>query len=360
MVERIGVFDDTDHLVSDLRNAHRNQMFPDVTFVLSDYVTIQTNRLMLVWRSKYFATKLLGMKEEDEKVVMNCDSKTFQLLLDYMWEGKVDFSNLKLKHLLELLKNARMMILERLVTRIQEYISYLLEAGQLDIEEYWTVLEFCSINGYEEIQTSALKFIDKNFNTVCSSNTSFAMLSSDVIFTVLENKNGTVKGVDIFIALTLWLENQPSPVEDSIRAALLGMIDLAAMKPLDLLGVVRKSGLYTDMNICDALEKQIDTKSDEVALSRASDDNEENDKENTILLDKHFMEEDDRSLTTQQYEVEENVFADKCEDHEKAPPRDEAQEDEQDRKSSPHRGSSSSLLMWWKTRDSLLSPSKGM
>ena len=93
MVERIGVFDDTDHLVSDLRNAHRNQMFPDVTFVLSDYVTIQTNRLMLVWRSKYFATKLLGMKEEDEKVVMNCDSKTFQLLLDYMWEGKVDWTS---------------------------------------------------------------------------------------------------------------------------------------------------------------------------------------------------------------------------------------------------------------------------
>merc|ERR1719312_1748223 len=273
---------------------------------------------MLVWRSKYFATKLLGMKEDDEKVVMNCDSKTFQLLLDYMWEGKVDFSNLKLKHLLELLKNARMMILERLVTRILEYISYLLEAGQLDIEEYWTVLEFCSINGYEEIQTSALKFIDKNFNTFCSSNTSFAMLSSDVIFTVLENKNGTVKEVDIFIALTLWLENQPSPIEDSIRAALLGMIDLAAMKPVDLLGVVRKSGLYTDTNICDALEKQIDTKSNEVTLSRTSEYDEENDKENTIALDKHFKEEDDRSLTTQQYEVE-----DKCEDHEKAPPRNE-------------------------------------
>jgi len=176
---------------------------------------------------------------------MNCDSKTFQLLLDYMWEGKMDFSNLKLKHLLELLKNARMMILERLVTSIQEYLSYLLEGGQLDIEEYWTVLEFCSINGYEEIQTSALKFIDKNFNTFCSSNTGFAMLSTDVIFTVLENKNRTVKGVDIFIAMTLWIENQPSPLEDSIRAALLGMVDLAAMEPLDLLGVVRKSGLYT-------------------------------------------------------------------------------------------------------------------
>ena len=186
------------------------------------------------------------------------------------------------------------------------------------------------------------------------------MLSSDVIFTVLENKNGTVKEVDIFIALTLWLENQPSPIEDSIRAALLGMIDLAAMKPVDLLGVVRKSGLYTDMNICDALEKQIDSKSNEVALSRASEDYEENDKENTIALDKHFTEEDDRSLTTQQYEVEENVSAAKCEDHEKAPPRDEAQEDDQDGKSSSRRESSSSLLMWWKTRDSLLSPSKGM
>ena len=117
--ERNGIFDDVDHLVADISNAYRNQMFPDVTLVLSDEVTIRTNRFMLACRSKYFATKLIALREDEEKVVMNCDSKTFQLLLDYIWEGRVDFSNLELHHLLDLLQNARMMGLERLVANVQ-------------------------------------------------------------------------------------------------------------------------------------------------------------------------------------------------------------------------------------------------
>jgi len=356
MVERNGVFDDTDHLVSDLRNAYRNQMLPDVTFVLSDGVTIQTNRFMLAWRSEYFATELIGLKEEDGEVVMNCDSKIFQLLLDYMWEGRVDFSNLELKNLLDLLVYARITCLERLGKNIQEYLSYILEAGQLDNEEYWTVLDFCSSNDYEEIQTSALKFIDKNFNTFCSSKTSVARLSMEVIFTVFGNKNRTVKEIDIFDALTLWLENRTSPVENSTRVALLGMVDLAAMKPVDLLGVVRKSGFYTDRDICDALEKQIDIKQDEV--TPPSEDDKDEDEEDIVTLDKHFIGKDDSSLTTQGCVIEDNVSATTFEDYGKEPPRDVTQEDEQDEKSSPRHGSS--LMRWLKSRDSLLSPRKGM
>ena len=122
-----------------LISVYRNQLFPDVTFVLSDGVTVQSNRYMLAWRSKYFANKLIGLKEEDGEVVMNCDSKIFQLLLDYMWEGRVDFSNLELNHLLDLMVYARITCLERLGKNIQEYLSHILEAGgQLDIEEYWT------------------------------------------------------------------------------------------------------------------------------------------------------------------------------------------------------------------------------
>ena len=356
MVKRDGVFDDTDHLVSDLRNAYRNQMFPDVTFVLSDGVTIETNRSMLAWRSEYFATKLLGVKEEDEKVVMNCDSKIFKLVLDYIWEGRVDFSNLGLQHLLDLLKNAWMMCLERLEANIQEYLSYILEAGKLlDIEEYWTVLKFCYRYEYEEIKTSALKFIDKNFNTLCSSKTSFVMLPSEFIFTLLDNNNRTVKEIDIFKALMIWLENQTSPVGNNFKAGLLRMVDLAAMKPLDLLGVVRESGLYTDADICDALKKQIDIRHDEIIPPRTSED----DKEETVTLDNnHFIGEDDRSMTMQGYEVVENVSESTSEDHEKAAPRDETQEDDGNGKSSPRHGSS--LIKWWKSRDSLLSPSKGM
>jgi len=359
-----GLFDDVDYLVSDISNAYRNQMFPDVTFVLSDGVTKQTNKFMLACRSKYFATKLLDLVEDDGRVMLNCDSKIFQLLLDYIWEGKVDYSDLELQHLLDLLENARMMSLERLVANIQEYLSFILEAGQIDLKEYWTVLDFCSNNGFKDIRTSALKFIDENFNTFCSSKNSFFKLPSEVIFTLLENKNRTVQEIEVFKAVTLWLENQTSPVEDSTRAAMLDLVNLASVTPVDLLRVVRRSGLYTDMDICDAMEKQMNKKQNEVSQPRTLEEEDEEEEKDEKEDDggiypqkEHFISEDSRSLT-QEDEVEENVDGALYEDSEKASPREDTLEDDQEVKSSPRH--SNSLIKWWKSKDSLLSPSKGM
>jgi len=308
MVERNGVYDDVEFFVDDISKAYRNQMFTDVTFALSDGVTMKTNRFMLAWRSQYFASKLLGLKEDDCKVVMNCDSKIFQILLDYIWEGRVDLSNLELKQLLDLLENAQMISLKRLAENIQDYLSYLLESGQLELDEYWVVLQFCCNNYFRKILVSALKFIDANFNSICSPKTNFLKLSTDAIFTILGNENRTAGEIDVFKALTLWLENQTHPVERSTRVALLGLVDLAAVSPVDLLRVVRKSGFYEDVNICDALEKKLSIRNGNEA-----------------------------DKIEQQDEAQDDSF-DKLED-EKASPRRQ-----------------NSLVKWWRSRDSLLSP----
>merc|ERR1712025_74769 len=241
-----------------------------------------------------------------------------------------------------------MMGLERLVANIEKHLSYHLESGQLDIEEYWTVLDFCFNNGYEEILNSALKYIDANFNTICSSKTNFSKLSRNIISIILENKNRTAQEIDIFKALFLWLENQNPPVEYSTRATLLGLVDLASVTPVDLLTVVRRSGCYTDVVICDALQKRWSIKhgdstheekevKDEVQDGIQRVDEENDNEEGIYPLKENLAIKDNKSLAHQ----------------------DEAhQEDGQDEKSSPLPGNS--LIKWWKSRDSLLSPSKGM
>ena len=45
MVEKQGAFEDLDNFVADIGNAYRNNMFPDVSFILSDGVTISTTSL---------------------------------------------------------------------------------------------------------------------------------------------------------------------------------------------------------------------------------------------------------------------------------------------------------------------------
>jgi len=397
MVERNGVFDDVEFFVADISNAYRNQMFTDIAFVLSDGVTIKTNRFMLACRSQYFASKLLGQKEDDGKVNMNCDSKIFQILLDYMWEGRVDLSNLELQHLLDLLENAHMMRLERLAEYIQDYLSYLLETGQLELDQYWEVLQFCSNNYFRKILISALKFIDANFNTICSSRTNFPKLSMDAIFILLGNENRTVKEIDIFKALTIWLKNQTYPVEDSTRAALLGLVDLAAVSPVDLLRVVRKSGFYEDVDICDAFEKQLSIKNESGANRieqtsngriRSSSDAEvkvndmgvswgnstqpnlspslpqsllEIRKEEEIydLGEGKIEEDNDHEEDDDDSEEEEGTpHKKRIEDYRSLPRQDEAFDDTldkyEDEKASPRR--QNSLVKWWRSRDSLLSP----
>ena len=258
MVEKQGAFEDLDTFVADIGNAYRNEMFSDVTFILSDGVAIPTNRLMLAIRSQYFAT--MFRENNSEEIFLECDSKIFQLLLDYIWQGKVTFSNLELHQILELLENACLMNLERLVENIQNYVSHLLDSVELELEESWTLLDFCANSSrFEELLNSVLKFIDLNFKmlTIFSSKKNFLKLSADAIFTLLENKNRTLPEVDIFNLLALWLENQPWPVESCTKTALLGLVDLVAISQEHLISVVRRSGLYEDTDICDVLEKQL-------------------------------------------------------------------------------------------------------
>jgi len=295
MVDKIGDFEDLDYFFSDISKAYRNNEFSDVSFILSDGVTIETNRWMLALRSQYFATRFLFHGEgHSEKVVMECDSTIFRLLLDYIWEGKVTFSHLELQQILELLENARLMSLERLVVSIQDYLSTLLDSGEVDLGEYETLLDFCVDHRFEKLLNSVLK----NFN-LCSPKPNISKLTVDAIFTLLENKNKAVEEVDIFNFLDHWIKNQPSPVAATTKTYLLALVDLVAIDQEDLVRFVRGSGLYEDKDICDALEKQLNIEQDQTEEDQ---------------LDEVFLSEtrkDNRSLVS----LDEEEIASKSKDH---------------------------------------------
>merc|ERR1712217_385742 len=246
-----------------MSKAYRNKMFTDVSFVLSDGVTIDTNMFMLAWRSPYFASMLQGQRGGSGKIVMKCDSKVFQLLLDYIREGRVDFSAMEIQSFLQLLEHARLMGLERLVGSIQEYLLFLLESSGLSTKECCTLLDFCAINRFPEIQTATRKYVDAN---IFSSKTHVSKLSKDALFCFLEKENRTLEEIDIFKGLVLWLENQTSPVDVKTRVALLDLVDLAAINTVDLLRVVGRSDFYED--ICDAFERQMNIKHEKMYFSQ--------------------------------------------------------------------------------------------
>ena len=118
-----------DCLVRDFSRVYRQELYNDISFVLMDGVTIETNRFMLASRSEYFATMLFGGLKEgaSSKVSLQCTSSTFRHILDYVWEARVDFSPLNLMSLCDLMENARLMCLDQLVGGIEDYLKYLIK-----------------------------------------------------------------------------------------------------------------------------------------------------------------------------------------------------------------------------------------
>jgi len=264
--EIAGKFVDGDFM-QDISNAYQSSKFTDISFVLSDGLEIETNRFMLAWRSDYFASMFFGGLKEatSEKVTLQCNSQTFRLILDYIWEGEVDFSQLKVQSLVDLLESARMMCLDKLVGGIGEYMKYHLEYGKVELGELLLLLDFCVSNKFEEIEKLVLGFVGFNLATL-TFNENFLKLSEDVILSILKYEERDAPEIDVFNALASWIKSQVPPVSISSKTEMLSLVDLVGISNTNLMKAVRKSGLYGDKAICDAIEEQVKMENVNVCL----------------------------------------------------------------------------------------------
>eukprot|EP00092_Neocalanus_flemingeri_P020682 GFUD01022412.1.p1 GENE.GFUD01022412.1~~GFUD01022412.1.p1 ORF type:complete len:425 (+),score=76.47 GFUD01022412.1:50-1324(+) len=259
--------ENVDCLMQDLRLTYRNELYTDISFELTDGVMIASNRFMLASRSDYFAAMLYGGLKEStsDKVKLNCDSKIFRLILDYVWEGKVDYSQLSLKPLLNLMENARLMCFDRLAWGIEEHLKDVIQSEEIDIQECLVLLEFCVGNKFEELGNLVLGFVDLHLGNVCSED--FSQLSESSVFAILKYEERSCPEKDVFNALIGWIESQTT-LDSYTKEKMLSLVDLVLISRGDLLKVVRKTSLFDDKAICDALEEQFDSEDVNVSLAK--------------------------------------------------------------------------------------------
>eukprot|EP00092_Neocalanus_flemingeri_P023476 GFUD01025457.1.p1 GENE.GFUD01025457.1~~GFUD01025457.1.p1 ORF type:complete len:432 (-),score=65.91 GFUD01025457.1:167-1462(-) len=248
--------ENVDCLMQDLRVTYRNELYTDVSFELTDGVTIASNRFMLASRSDYFAGMLYGGLKEStsDKVKLKCDSKIFRLILDYVWEAKVDYSQLGLKPLLDLMENARLMCFDRLAGGIEEHLKVVIQSEEIDIQECLVLLEFCVGNKFEELGNLVLRFVDLHFGNVCSED--FSQLSESSVFAILKYEERSCLEKDVLNALIGWIGSQTT-LDSYTKEKMLSLVDLVMISRGDLFKV-RKTSLFEDKAIFDALEEQFD------------------------------------------------------------------------------------------------------
>ena len=158
-----------------------------------------------------------------------------------------------------------MMCLDRLVGGIGEYIKYHLESGEVEFGESLMLLDFCGSNKFEEIEKLVLGFVGLNLASL-TSNENFSKLSEASILSILKYEERISPEIEVFNALASWIKSQVPPVDFSTQTEMLSLVDLVSISYNNLMKAVRKSGLYGDKAICDAVEEQVEMENEVVFL----------------------------------------------------------------------------------------------
>eukprot|EP00092_Neocalanus_flemingeri_P103968 GFUD01133097.1.p1 GENE.GFUD01133097.1~~GFUD01133097.1.p1 ORF type:complete len:419 (-),score=87.55 GFUD01133097.1:61-1317(-) len=254
-----GVFNRKENLLSDISKVYRDGLYSDITFLMADNVSVSTNRFMLASRIPYFATMLHGGLPVDQttnSVPLNCcDSKTFQQILNYVWEGEVFFSDLNIQSLLDLLEASRFFCLDSLVDGLVEYLQNLLDSQQVEFKDCLTALDFLILHKFVTASNLFLKFIDQNLSSI-SSLPEFDTVS-EYFMQALLKYDKTSTEIVVFTALSKWLENKRS-LPANVRLEMLSWFNLERFSKNDLVKIVRKTNFFEDKDICDVLEKHLE------------------------------------------------------------------------------------------------------
>merc|ERR1719369_2676644 len=99
---------------------------------------------MLACRIPYFTTLLTSDftdKFEDLSLEV-CNSDIFKMILDFVWEGEIQLSDMHLGTILNLLETARFLCIDMLVDGAEKYIEYQFDSKNIDFVTSLNVLDF--------------------------------------------------------------------------------------------------------------------------------------------------------------------------------------------------------------------------
>eukprot|EP00092_Neocalanus_flemingeri_P020306 GFUD01021996.1.p1 GENE.GFUD01021996.1~~GFUD01021996.1.p1 ORF type:complete len:395 (+),score=70.70 GFUD01021996.1:43-1227(+) len=259
-------FEDKENLLGDVSKAHKEGLYSDINIIMKDEAIVSTSRFMLACRVPYFATLLYGGFEENSAsnpVTLDCcDSTIFKLILSFVWEGEICFSELDIQSSLDLLETARFLCIDRLVEGIEDHLEIMLDMKTIEFKDCLFALNFVTLNKFTKASRLLLSFIDQNLDDI-SSLPEFADLSETSIQNLLNFEERISTEIGLFTAFVNWIANKET-VSEEVKTEMLGCFDLERFDRNDLVDKVRKSKMFDANKICDVLEKHMEKLQEEV------------------------------------------------------------------------------------------------
>ena len=250
-----GTFFAQEELLADISNCFKDSLYTDITLIMSDGVRIKASKFILACRCPFFATMLFGfMKESDCKEIelSSCDSKTMGIILSFIYKGSVKLSNLSIQTLLDLLETSRLMCLDLLVEGVQLHIKTRFYDLASSLGDVLLVYDWCVGHKFEDFSEEILDEISLRMSL---DDPQFAKLSAEALIRIILSRKCSTAEIDLFTCVSRWLDLQTQLCQQK-KGEMVSCINLENIDREDLITNVRKSGLFSDSDISDALEKQ--------------------------------------------------------------------------------------------------------
>ena len=192
----------------------------------------------------------------------------FDKVVWFLYTGNLEFRDLSLTDLLQLEYVLNLMLLETASEGTSEYIKQSSQNGGLTLVETIKALDLTYEYGLETSKLSLLNFLRDNLSET-SELPEFLELPSKILKDLLLVKTTEADSYERLKALQTWRQEEGNDL-DALQISLIrDSLDLKHFTTQDLVGIVRKSDLFPQDLIIEALTEVIKSKDESLAVMSA-------------------------------------------------------------------------------------------
>jgi len=264
-------------LVEKITNLMTKDSFNDVRIRMSNGVQVEANKVILAAMSDFFNKKLQENVTKDQFLEIDLEisstKEMLELVIKYLYTGKMDFEALSLKDLLDIMNLLKFLDLE-VFSEVEEFTKKKIEDGECSLEKILILSSTAEAYDFEDVVFVIQEYLEQNISDISKlpevkylSNKTLEWLVQDYYDEDCDDSDyDNERFFPRFETLASWLEN--NEVTEDVKTRLLSYFDLKRFTNNQLTSSVRKSKLFSESSILDVLSESVTYLEDQIGKLR--------------------------------------------------------------------------------------------
>jgi len=295
-------------LLEKITNLMTNDSFNDVRIRMSNGVQVEANKVILAAMSDFFNEKLQENVTKDQFLEIDLEisstKEMLELVMKYLYTGKMDFEALSLKDLLDIMNLLKFLDLE-VFSEVEEFTKKKIEDGECSLEKMLILSSTAEAYDFKDVVFVIQEYLEQNISDISKlpevkylSNETLEWLVQDYYEEDCDDSDyDNERFFPRFETLASWLEN--NEVTEDVKTKLLSYFDLERFTNNQLTSSVRKSKLFSKSSILDVLSKSVTYLEDQIGKLREEKQKVED--ENIVLKKNINTLQTEKTNTIQNY-----------------------------------------------------------